>query len=343
MVNPLITKLRLLLLPFSLLYGLIISLRNFLFEQQVLSSYQSEAHIISIGNLTTGGTGKTPMAEFLIRHAKEKEIKVAYLSRGYGRSSRGFRIVQSTTDTARDVGDEALQIADKFPGVPVAVCEKRAEGIAQLQDRYHPQWIILDDAFQHRQVARDLDLVLIDANRPPQKDFILPAGNLREPLSGLKRADAIIVNKISDPSVIPAIREDLSKWGKPLLFFKPELDVVEPFSQQGSKFPPSELAGKHVVLFSGIANHRYFEQQIRELGANVIKHFAFRDHYRYRQQDLDEMVRFAESQAGDSPTLLLTTEKDYYRLKGMMPDEEGFYYVSMRLVCLEGDVGEFLA
>ena len=335
-----IAKIRLLLFPFSLLYGLIIRLRNFLFDRQILESYKAEAFVISLGNLTTGGTGKTPMAEYLFRYAQENKIQAAYLSRGYGRRSKGFRLVDPATDTAKTVGDEALQIADKFPDVPVAVCEKRADGINSLQKDYSPQWIILDDAFQHRQVARDLDWVLIDANRPPQKDFLLPAGNLREPLSGLKRADAIVVNKINDPAEIPAIRVGLEKWGKPLLFFKPEFDVVCSFCKKELRLTPANLAGRQIILFSGIANHHYFEQQIRNLGAHVIRHFAFRDHYRYQQRDIDEMVRFAKKH---TPCLLLTTEKDFYRLKGAdlisAEDENLFYYVSIRLVYLEGGIG----
>ena len=340
-----IAKLRILLFPFSILYGLAIRIRNFLFDHNILKSYRAEAHIISIGNITTGGTGKTPMAEYLLRDALKKNIKTAYLSRGYGRKSKGFRIVNSSTDNAQTVGDEALQVVDKFPDIAVAVCEKREKGIIQLQKKFQPQWIILDDAFQHRQVARDLDWVMIDANRPPHKDFMLPAGNLREPLNGLKRADVIIVNKIRDVSDIPAIRKDLDKWGKPLLFFKPKLDVVSSFSKKGLRFQPTELAGKKVVLFSGIANHHYFELQIQDLGAHVIRHFAFRDHYNYRLQDLNEMIQFMKNLTDSSPPLLLTTEKDFYRLKGSglisMEDEALFYYVSMQLECLVGEIQLF--
>jgi len=272
--------------------------------------YRAPVPVISVGNLSTGGTGKTPMAEALLRHAIAVGwSRPAYLSRGYGRRSRGYRRAHPDQDTALTVGDEALQVARTFPGLPVAVCEDRAEGIRRLLAEAEAQLIILDDAFQHRRVARDLDLVMIDASRLPVDDHLLPRGRLREPLDSLARADLLVVNKVADPKDIPDLRARLAGLGRPLVFARPQaLGLQGP----SGPLPLSDLEGQRVWLFAGIGNPAFFRRQVEALGAEIVGQRFFRDHRPYRAQDLDRLGR----EAAEARAWLLTTAKDHARLLG---------------------------
>ncbi|MCC8173755.1 MAG: tetraacyldisaccharide 4'-kinase, partial [Odoribacter sp.] len=188
------TFVRILLLPLSALYGLITGIRNFLFNNGVLKLKEFDIPIICIGNLTVGGTGKTPHTELIIAELK-KNYRVACLSRGYKRKTKGF-ILANENSTAREIGDEPLQIKNKFPDIIVACDEKRVRGIENLlQLKQKPEVIILDDAFQYRYVKARRNIILMDYNRPIYKDMLLPAGRLRENKSTLKRADYVIVSK----------------------------------------------------------------------------------------------------------------------------------------------------
>ncbi|MEL6134010.1 MAG: tetraacyldisaccharide 4'-kinase, partial [Bacteroidota bacterium] len=213
--------LRLMLLPFSWIYGSVLAIRRKLYEIGYLPSYRAPLPVISVGNISTGGTGKTPVAAYILSFLSERGIQAAYLSRGYGRKTKGFLAVDPTQGDSQTYGDEALQIAHQFPQLPVAVCEKRAEGIQQLLNKFTLQVIVLDDAFQHLAVQRDLNLIVIDAQRLPYKDFILPAGNLREPLSSLHKADFFIINKLSQAARIPQIDQRMGKWRKEKAFCCP--------------------------------------------------------------------------------------------------------------------------
>jgi len=183
--------LRWLLLPFSLLYGLAVIVRNWCYDAGFMKSRRFDLPVICVGNLEVGGAGKSPMTEYLIRLLKG-DHKVATLSRGYGRETKGFLTAANTT-TAIQLGDEPSQFARKFPDITVAVCEDRAEGIMRLQASH--DLILLDDAFQHRAVKAGLNILLFDYNQLQQPKLLLPAGNLREPFSGRWRADIIVVTK----------------------------------------------------------------------------------------------------------------------------------------------------
>ena len=187
-------QLRKILFPFSAVYYVITLLRNFLYARGILSSKKYDFPLICVGNLSTGGTGKTPMTEYILRLLKDRQT-VATLSRGYGRNTKGYITVTPELN-AGQVGDEPLQFARKFPNVFVAVCEDRQEGIAQLKTRFPSiKTIILDDAFQHRKVVPSYSIVLTSYNDLYSDDFVLPAGNLREPRYGANRADCIVITK----------------------------------------------------------------------------------------------------------------------------------------------------
>lgn len=185
---------RWLLLPFSWLYGLIIIIRNWCYDAGVFKSHRFNIPVISVGNLDIGGAGKSPMTEYLVRLLKNK-YALATLSRGYGRKTLGFLIAKSSA-TATEVGDEPAQFKQKFPEVTVAVCEKRVVGIEQLRASHN--LIILDDAYQHRAVTPGYSILLFDYSRVFEPHLMLPVGNLREPFSGRRRADTIIVTKCPD-------------------------------------------------------------------------------------------------------------------------------------------------
>ena len=315
------------------------SLRNFFYEQNLLKIYEAKVPIISVGNISMGGTGKTPMAEYLIRHFNSKGIKLAYLSRGYGRKTKGYYAVDVEKGDAQMFGDEALQMARKFPHIPVAVCEDRSTGVQELT-KQKVELIILDDAFQHRKLARDVDILLIDANRLPYQDFVLPSGSLREPLSGIKRADILIVNKIKDHSQIENIEQKLSKWGKKLAFTEVVQTDVLPFvgSEHSFSAETESLKSKEVILFSGIGNAHFFEEQMRAAGWNIQGHLKFGDHHDFTSKDIERVLRL-----GDKDSIFICTEKDYCRLMGSpffsKLEEKPFFYIPIQLNFLSGEQG----
>jgi tetraacyldisaccharide 4'-kinase len=309
-----------LLAPFSWLYGLGIRCRNIWYDRRTASLFKADVPVISVGNISTGGTGKTPFSEYLLRFFEDQGLRPAYLSRGYGRASKGYRLVDSQATQASEFGDEALQVARKFARLPVAVCESRAEGIRRLQRDHAPDLIVLDDAFQHRKVRRDADILLFDAHRLPQQDCLLPAGRLREPKSSIRRADFLVVNKLEQPSDISNIEKQFSHWQKPMAFCQPVFDGIFDFETDTKS---EWQAAKHTlgaVLFSGLGNNDYFHHQITSCGIQVLQAFAFPDHHRYTEQDLQEIMDAFRQHTKNSPKfdslLILTTEKDRSRLRG---------------------------
>ncbi|MEO0472706.1 MAG: tetraacyldisaccharide 4'-kinase [Bacteroidota bacterium] len=321
-----------LLLPLAGLFGLIIRFRNLAFDRGWFKRWQADIPVISVGNLTTGGTGKTPMTEWLIRHfsTEHPDLKIAYLSRGYGRKTRGYLLVDAKEDTSGEVGDEALMIAAKWPKVAVAVCEKRALGIQKLREAENVDLVILDDAFQHRSVRRDLDIVMIDAQRLPTADHLLPAGRLREPLSALKRADVLIVNKMMDVSRQAEIRTKFSHFGKPVIFAQYQPDGIHAFSGRKGSLGK----GMRVALFSGIGNPAHFRAWVEQQGVEVVFEKRFRDHHTYRPKDLQEVL-------SQKVHCFLTTEKDAARLQGQswftLDQRDKLAYIPIQLQLTEGE------
>lgn len=202
--------LRWLLFPFSLLYGLVVVIRNWCYNAGILKSREFDLPVIAVGNLDVGGAGKSPMTEYLIRLLKGN-YKLATLSRGYGRKTKGFQVADAHAQ-ASGIGDEPAQFKNKFPNVTIAVAEKRVEGIEQLQSSH--DLIILDDAYQHRAVKPGFSILLFDYNRIREPRLLLPAGNLREPFAGRKRADIIVISKC--PAALKRIYQfELQKRVKP--------------------------------------------------------------------------------------------------------------------------------
>ncbi len=298
------------LFPFSLIYGVVVYVRNRCYDLRIFSSKSFNTPLICVGNLSTGGTGKTPMVEFLIE-ILQKENKVAVLSRGYKRKSNGF-VLANALSTAEDLGDEPFQIFSKFTDITVAVDADRVNGIQRLNKEVQPDVIILDDAFQHRKVKPKYSILLTASGDLYCDDWYLPTGNLRDSIREAQRADLIIVTKNS-----PDIRKEHRKQITQKL--KPQADQLVLFSflqydltlYGTGKFKNiAELKNEKVTLVTGIANPKPLLQFLNSQGV-IFEHLAFSDHHFFKKGEI-EMLR-------QKPNLL-TTEKDFVRLKDAISD-----------------------
>ena len=331
------------LLPFSWAYGLLLAARNFAYDQNWKKSEAVAIPVISIGNITAGGTGKTPMAEFLLEKLQAMGHHPAYLSRGYGRKTTGFHLVKPFEGDALTYGDEAFQVANRFPNLPVAVCEDRIIGATRLIKEFSPSILVLDDAFQHRKIRRNLDLVMIDCTRPPHKDFLLPAGRLRESRKGLQRADWLVFSKFKDEHQLQESQVGLAKkWPNlPQIVMELKPTAFHSFQNPAEKRELTELKGMPIVAFSGIGNNAHFQAMLLELGADIRQFFHFPDHFSYTQADIEKILQAFEAEKEIKgklpPALILTTEKDYFRLK-QLPWMSKLGTASMAFVRVEMDV-----
>lgn len=306
-------KFRLLLLPFSFVYGLGVMARNLAFDLGIMKSREFELPVISVGNLSVGGSGKSPMTEYLIRLLKHK-YKVATLSRGYGRKSKGFRFVELTSSSS-DSGDEPLQFKRKFNDITIAVCENRVDGIKRLEKDH--QLIILDDAFQHRSVRPGLSLLLFDYNEIFKFKILLPAGNLREPVWEMDRADFIVVTKtppVLDLSDRKHILENLNLRSQQHIFFSylKYGNLIPLNSEMEVRALLSIKVNAQVILLTGIANPAPL---LYELGGYTqhITHQNYPDHHNFSQKNISKLVSSFNRLSGEDK-LIITTEKDAQRL-----------------------------
>ena len=304
------------LYPFSILYGAVMQLRNELYNRGVLPSQHFDLPVIAVGNLSTGGTGKSPMVEYLIDLLR-KDYHVATLSRGYRRNSSGY-ILLTGQETAAEVGDEPLQFKHKFPGVVVAVDESRTHGIKELlQEKPRPEVILLDDAFQHRKVSAGLYILLTSYGKIYKNDFVLPAGNLREPASGAKRAQVIVITKCP-PDLDMQEQMDIIKKLKPRpgqeVFFS-SIEYSDSVYSRNKSFSLKELQKNPFTLVTGIANPLPLVEFLQGQGLQF-EHKAYSDHHNFSEDELRQLQH---------EELIITTEKDYMRLKNEISREKIFY------------------
>ena len=307
------------LLPLSWLYGLIVKFRNMLFEMNVLKSKSYTIPVIAVGNITVGGTGKTPHVEYLIRLLQDK-FSVAILSRGYKRKSSGY--VLATPETPmKMIGDEPYQIKQKYPKVTVAVDAKRTRGIEHLihdGGTKETDVILLDDAFQHRYVKPGINILLVDYHRPIIYDKLLPAGRLREPLKGKNRADIVIVTKCPKdlkPMDFRVLTKQMNLYPFQQLFFTTlEYDRMRNIFPTAKEAPLSleDLSDHHVLLLTGIASPKQIYYDVKP-HAKSITSLAYGDHHAFKQKDIRHINEtFANM---PSPKVIITTEKDMVRLE----------------------------
>ncbi len=309
----LLKSFRYLSLPLSFLYGIIIWCRNWLFDKKIFKSASFNFPIICVGNLAVGGTGKTPMTEYIVS-LLQHQYKVATLSRGYKRKTKGFAIANETT-TAIEIGDEPMQFHQNFPNITVAVGEERLVAIPQLlHQRPETEVIILDDAFQHRQVNAGLNIILTDFKNLYTRDFMLPAGDLRDVRVSSKRAQCIVVTKCKS-NLSEEEKKNITKEINPLphqkIFFS-EILYGRPYHLY-NKQPGNLNADTELLLISGIANPKPLQEFLsRHVHSYDMMRFA--DHHIFSSTDLEDIKKNFQKLSSNNK-IILTTEKDAVRLQ----------------------------
>jgi len=338
------------LYPFSLLYGLITGIRNFLYNTGTITSYEFKLPVICVGNITAGGTGKTPHVEYLVNLLKEN-FRVATLSRGYKRKTRGFQFATSTSNVG-GIGDEPLQIYKKFPDITVTVDRKRVHGVNTiLKERPETGVIILDDGFQHRKIRPGLSILLSDFERPVFSDHLLPYGNLREGKNNIRRADIILITK-SPENISPIQRrliiKGIDKAPYQNIYFtslkyKDPIPVFNVHNPESIFTDVSRKKDISIILITGIANPQPFKEYIKNNFGEII-HLDFSDHHQFTEGDIGKICSVWNDLK--SPLkYVLTTEKDAIRLQEFTniaePVRSSFYYVPIGIHFLNDDQNEF--
>ena len=312
--------LRFILYPVSVIYGAVMELRNLLYDRGMFKSTSFDTPIISVGNLTVGGTGKTPHAEYLIRLLKNK-YNIVTLSRGYGRKTKGF-ILADSKSLASQIGDEPLQVFSKFENINVTVGEDRVNAIQKIKEQIPDvQVIILDDAFQHRAIKAGLNILLTDYSKIFIHNHLLPSGTLREPAHGMKRADIIIVTRtpsLFSPLERRRVESEIRIADHQKLFFSyiKYGEFMPAWKEGGSVVFSKEYyfdRGYSFLFFTGIANtkslHDFFEERQMDT-----QYMEFRDHHNFTREDIIKLETNFNNIA-NSNKIIVTTEKDYMRLK----------------------------
>ncbi|MFZ2430489.1 MAG: tetraacyldisaccharide 4'-kinase [Lutibacter sp.] len=315
--------------PFSILYGLITSLRNYLYDVGLLKSAHFKTPTIVVGNLSVGGTGKTPQIEYLIDLLKNN-CKIAVLSRGYKRKSNGFLMADSTV-SAEIIGDEPFQIHLKYPEIIVCVDADRTNGITKLEELENPpKVILLDDAFQHRKVRGGFNMLLTTYDKLYVNDTMLPTGDLREKASGANRAQAIIVTKCP-ADISETAQAEITKILHPKANQQVFFTAITYDNQLkgDSKLDLSELADFDILLVTGIANPKPLTDYLKSKKLNF-KHLKYTDHHHFSLNDLGE-INLAYESLSATNKIILTTEKDYVRIFGKL---KNLHYISIKTTFL---------
>lgn len=306
-----------LLYPISWIYGIVISIRNHLFDTNVLKRRSYNIPIISVGNITMCGTGKTPHTEYILQLLKSS-CKIAVLSRGYKRLTKGYVLATDKTDM-QDIGDEPFQIHQKFPDVTVAVCEKRCDGVDRLLEEEKVEAVVLDDAFQHRYIEPGLNILLVDFNRPIARDHLLPVGMLREPASSKKRADIIIITKCPQdisPLDIRVATNDMRMLAFQKLFFSTiDYAPLKPlFDKELAEMSLLDLKKMNVLLVTAIGSPDNIVKDLEPYGMKF-KELHYQDHHQFTEKEVYEINETFSFMP--SPKIMITTEKDATRLQGL--------------------------
>lgn len=302
--------LRFLLFPFAIIYDLVTTFRNFLFDTNIFKQNSFTIPVIVVGNLSVGGTGKTPQIEYLIRLLKNK-FQIAVLSRGYKRKTKGFLKV-SNSHLATEVGDEPLQFTKKFPDIFVAVDEQRVSGIQKILAQSNADIVLLDDAFQHRKVKGSLNILLTKFDDLFVDDFLIPTGNLRESRRGAQRANAIIITKCPENLSVEqqnVIKNKLKKYQKPIFF----TTISYAKTLKGfTEILLADLSNFEVLLVTGIANPSSLIRFLKDRKINF-QHLNFPDHHHFSTKDI-ELIKSKFEDLKGLNKIILTTEKDFVRL-----------------------------
>jgi tetraacyldisaccharide 4'-kinase len=303
---------RIVLIPFSWLYGAVATVRNLLFEIGILPRDAAGVPVISVGNMTAGGTGKTPLVERIVEWLLEHGHAVAVVSRGYGRTTEGVVVVSDgkrVLVNAAQGGDEPVQLARRFPGLRVVVGERRVDAAREAVSSLGATVIVLDDGFQHRYLKRDLDIVVVDSREDLWKEPMLPAGFRREPMRGLRRADVVAFSKVAYGDTSWA--DGAGRWYRgPVAAFRHATHAVISARDQ-AELSAEQYRGKPIVAFSGIGDHESFVAGLEREGFVVAGAMRFRDHHRFTTDDAERLLAYAREKHAEA---LVTTEKDIVRI-----------------------------
>lgn len=322
-----ITVLRWLLLPFSLLYQMIIWLRNKMYDKNIFKSHSFAVPTIVIGNLSIGGAGKSPMIEYIIRLLQDK-YRIATVSRGYGRKTKGFKVV-SVDSKAIMVGDEPLQFKKKFPNINVVVCEDRCTAVQKLTNS--AEVILLDDAYQHRKLKAGYYILLFDFNSLFEPLLTLPTGNFRDIFSATKRADLVVITK--SPQHISVAHkthiEDLIRAYTMAPIFYSSIQYEGPISLSEAADTIHDLQGYRIILFCGIANPKPLINYLESKDNNV-QVITFADHHNYSTSDYHKVITKYEN-VTDTKKIIITTEKDVQRIELDTFQNYPLYYIPIKI------------
>jgi len=312
---------RFLFFPLAAVYGIIVTFRNYCYDYGLLKISKVTMPVISVGNITAGGTGKTPMTIHLAEEAKKRGFKPGIVSRGYGRGSQGFQIVHDGCEfkgTVENSGDEPYLMASLLKDVPVVVSENRADGAERLIQDYDVDLIILDDAFQHRKIHRSVDIILMNASEKTSAYHLLPMGVLREPLSNIQRADHIFITKGDRENIPPKVDKYVDNIVESKILYKLK-------KYMGGRLVDAEIPKYELLAFCGIAHPQLFFDSIRSYGVRISNSLYFSDHIIY---DKKTKSRITESILNKGKGLI-TTEKDLVKLSDSFLDGFDVYILAM--------------
>ena len=318
-----------LLLPLSILFRAIIAIRNYLYDANRLKARTLPCKVISIGNITTGGSGKTPTVEFLSLYLKSLGKNVGIISRGYGRTSKNTKIVTDGINKPtswESCGDEAFLLANKLDNIPIIVGKSKYDSGLKMATEFNTDVIIIDDGFQHRSLHRDLDIVLVNSKDTKKDHRPFPLGKLRENLSNLKRADLIIYTKSNIHNISDYLINTLNhiKINK----IKSAIDIGDKLIDSNNKEATIDIIrSKNVFLLSGVGDNEGFKKTVEKAGCNILGHKKFIDHYNYKAKDIKTVHR--EAIKVDAK-YLITTEKDIIKMKDF-EFELPLYAIKMKL------------
>jgi tetraacyldisaccharide 4'-kinase len=317
------------------LYELAVRLRIAAYETNYLTAKKIGAFVISVGNITLGGTGKTPIVNYIARYLAREDRSVAILTRGYGRQSTGRRILNdsrkptqhNSSEPYSEFGDEPVMLARALPEIPIIIDKHRYEAGVWAKQTLDVDILILDDGYQHLAVARDLNILLLDATDPFGQFEMVPFGRLREPLYALNRADVVIITRANRPfdqaqtlSIIKHICGDKV----PVLYFYSAIVTLCHFSTK-DVYDANQFVGWNVMVMCGIGNPQAFSEDVMQIGLNIVAEQFFADHHAFTQEDLDKVIETARLAGADA---IITTEKDAIRLENLRYAEDMPIYVA---------------
>ena len=317
------------------LYELAVRLRVAAYETDYLKQKSLDATVISVGNLTLGGTGKTPMTHYIARYLKSEEQSVVILTRGYARKSSGMRVINDKRGvgadaSSREFGDEPLMLARLLPDVPIIVNKDRYEAGLWAERELGAQVLVLDDGYQHLALARDLNILLIDANDPFGGFEMPPFGRLREPLYGIKRADAVVITHADKPfdqaQTLGIIKHHLGDK-VPVMYFYSTITELRHLAT-GEVYDARSFSGWNVAVACGISNPHAFTENILQIGINIVAESFFPDHHAFDQRDVEQITRAAREAGADA---IVTTEKDAVRMEDLEHGDVPIYAVRLEL------------